>query len=409
MSKQCRFCGSEDMNIFFERPDTYFWHGPDDEYLREHLNPKRLDAEIGVCRGCGFIGLPLTAELSRLLDVYYTSPHAMPGTTHGKKNVFAEARTRAFFESLATLGVGSMPERVLEVGCQQGFLLTEFHARGSRVCVGIEPGEVTPFVAEDGYSPDVRSGYLSTELLDGDTFDFAYSLQVFEHVDDPTGFLRTIHGALAPGGRLLLAVPNEEYAMRFGNPGMFVFQHISLFTPALIESMLAACGFEVEQMISHREKPLSVLARKVESFADARNPALGEAGAQLLSAYGPSVDERLRIVREALEDVPSGRGGLWGVNAAMANLFSWEPGLAEHVPKVFDTDPNKQGRVFGGVPGTVLGPDKVTDVDCLVVVPFMANRAIIESLESNPDVGAGVCGIYEDTMGTGGGTLGGGR
>lgn len=407
MSTHCRICGSQRLRTLFRRPDTYFWHGPDDASLRGVLRPNRLDAAIEICDECGFMGLPLTAELLRLLDAYYTSEHAMPGTTHGTGNIFAEARTRAFFDSLAALGLGEMPARVLEVGCQQGFLLTQFHARGSEVCVGVEPGEVEPCEAPDGYRPEVRSGYLSPELLGGDVFDFAYSLQVFEHVTDPNGFLQAVHGALAPGGLLMLAVPNEEYALRLGNPGMFVFQHVNLFTPALLESILAANGFTVRAMLSHREKPLSVLAEKVDRRTDPKNPSLAEAGRALLEGYGPAVDGRLDLVRRVLASAPRGRGGLWGVNAAMANVFSWAPDVAKSEPRVFDTDPNKQGRVFGGVPGTVLGPDAAADVEALAVVPFMANRPIIESLFARPGLRARVHGIYEDTMHLGAGLPGG--
>ena len=43
------------------------------------------------------------------------------------------------------------------------------------------------------------------------TFDFIVASHVIEHVPDPVGWLATLFGWLAPGGRVVLAIPDKRY------------------------------------------------------------------------------------------------------------------------------------------------------------------------------------------------------
>lgn len=58
--------------------------------------------------------------------------------------------------------------------------------------VGIEPGEVEPWVDDSGAALDIRRGLLSRDILKEKDFDLVYSLQVLEHVEDPNEFLQII-------------------------------------------------------------------------------------------------------------------------------------------------------------------------------------------------------------------------
>jgi glycosyltransferase involved in cell wall biosynthesis len=76
-------------------------------------------------------------------------------------------------------------------------------------------------------------------------FDTVVCLNVLEHITDPLGGLRNIHGALAPGGKLLLYVPQ--------GPGRFssldeVLGHRCRYTRETLSAELAASGFEIESM-----------------------------------------------------------------------------------------------------------------------------------------------------------------
>jgi SAM-dependent methyltransferase len=102
-------------------------------------------------------------------------------------------RVRAYLDAL--------PEgtRVLDAGCGEGVIVDEFHAR-LRI-EGLDPN----------YSSErVTSGSL-TQLPYGDaTFDRALCLDVLEHLtfEEQPRALAELHRVLAPGGELLVTVPN---------------------------------------------------------------------------------------------------------------------------------------------------------------------------------------------------------
>lgn len=383
----CRLCGSPDTAPLFERPGTYFWHGALDQALVARLPAERLTARLHACRTCGFIGIPIDAELRQALDALYHSSSAMPGTTHGAGNLIAEARTGEFFAALEALGLTRLPERVLEVGCQNGFLLKELLNRGARRAVGVEPS-----AAEPVEGPEVRRGYLTADIVAGESFDLVYALQVFEHVEDPLAFLRVVRSVMTPDGALVLAVPNEHYALAVGYAGAFIFQHVNMFTPVSLTAALAAAGFVVKAMLSAPDMPLHVLATPAAPVVLPRDPR----GVALLDGFERALQDRLERLDRAVAGKPGESVALWGVNVAMCNAFSWLPGLAGRGLRVFDSDPRKIGKVFGGVPGRIEGPGDLAGIREIHVLPYNMQDHIVHHLQHRLNVRVPIRRLYAD-------------
>ena len=89
--------------------------------------------------------------------------------------------------------------RVLDAGCGEGVLVDEYALR-----LGIEG------VDANYASPRVRTGLLTALPFDAASFDRVLCLDVLEHLPlgDQLPALRELHRVLAPGGELLLSVPN---------------------------------------------------------------------------------------------------------------------------------------------------------------------------------------------------------
>jgi SAM-dependent methyltransferase len=89
--------------------------------------------------------------------------------------------------------------RVLDAGCGEGVLVDEYAAR-----LHIEG------VDANYSSPRVRTGSLTSLPFDAASFDRALCLDVLEHLSfgEQLPALRELHRVLAPGGELLLSVPN---------------------------------------------------------------------------------------------------------------------------------------------------------------------------------------------------------
>ena len=100
-------------------------------------------------------------------------------------------------------------KRALDVGCGAG-LLTEPLARLGAAVTGIDASPEVIAVARDHASAtrleiDYRVGDVQT--LEGE-FDLVTSMEVIEHVADPSVFLRALAERLAPGGLLVMSTPN---------------------------------------------------------------------------------------------------------------------------------------------------------------------------------------------------------
>ncbi len=134
---------------------------------------------------------------------------------------------------------------ILEVGCGTGSFLAFLRGEGYHHAHGIDVGEEQVATAR-------RLGIESIEVADAIPFlavhplryDFIVALDVIEHFtkDGVLEFLDRIHGALRPGGRILLRTPNADSPyhswIRYGD-----FTHEVTFTPRSIGQVLRATGF----------------------------------------------------------------------------------------------------------------------------------------------------------------------
>ncbi|MES2497036.1 MAG: bifunctional 2-polyprenyl-6-hydroxyphenol methylase/3-demethylubiquinol 3-O-methyltransferase UbiG [Pseudomonadota bacterium] len=101
--------------------------------------------------------------------------------------------------------------RAADVGCGAG-LLAEPLARLGATVTGLDAAPENVAVArlhadKQGLSIDYRAG--GVEALAGQQFDLVTSMEVIEHVADPTTFVAGLAGLLAPDGIMILSTPNR--------------------------------------------------------------------------------------------------------------------------------------------------------------------------------------------------------
>lgn len=105
-------------------------------------------------------------------------------------------------------------DRVLDIGAGAGWFLRRVVEKAQ--AFGIEGSE--PCRAECASAGlDVRGGTVQDHVTEwADSFDVVCSFHVLEHVFDVRGFLGAAKAVLKPGGKLIIAVPNNEpYSVRF--------------------------------------------------------------------------------------------------------------------------------------------------------------------------------------------------
>lgn len=208
-------------------------------------------AESWQCPACGYEpprigGFPAFApELARAQSGY-DAAHYPELARLEAGNFWFRARNRLIVWALARHFPRA--ERILEVGCGTGYVL-------SGIARAFPAVELTGSEVEaDGLAHAARR-VPRARLIQMDArsipfrgeFDVAGAFDVIEHIEDDRAVLRALHGALAPGGGLLLTVPQHpflwsEYDARA--------RHVRRYRATELRGKVREAGFEIVRMTS---------------------------------------------------------------------------------------------------------------------------------------------------------------
>jgi 2-polyprenyl-3-methyl-5-hydroxy-6-metoxy-1,4-benzoquinol methylase len=145
---------------------------------------------------------------------------------------------------------------ILECGCSTGFLSRQLAAGGSRV-VGIE---IDTEAAEKARQFCARVLSLDLNRPDwskavGEQFDLVTYGDVLEHLLEPQAVLRETQNVLAPGGRVLISLPNIAFwtvraklllgRFEYEDMGLLDYTHLRFFTVHTARKMIEQAGYRV--------------------------------------------------------------------------------------------------------------------------------------------------------------------
>ena len=159
------------------------------------------------------------------------------------------------------------PSKILDLGCSSGLLSGQIRGLGHHV-TGVDSeafpdtlGRVDAFARgdlEQGIPPEVGTG-----------FDVVIAADVLEHLRRPERLLADISKVLAPGGRVILSVPNFGHwyprlralsgTFDYDQRGILDRTHYRFFTRKSLDRLVVNAGFEVRRR-AEVGLPLEVLA-----------------------------------------------------------------------------------------------------------------------------------------------------
>lgn len=239
----CPVCGTQLGAPEFESPDRL--HG--------------TGARHGVarCSGCG-AGITLPRVSDEELDAFYPDDYGPYDERMNALERIASRMIRAFqgWNALRTAPLDVLRRRPagrgLDVGCGRGDLAAALAGRGWRMA-GVEPSAAACAAARNR-GVDALRGTLSTVSLEPGAYDAVMFRHSLEHTSDPVAALRDVAVALAPGGLVLITVPNFGgwQARRFRS----FWYHLDLprhrvsFTAAALDRALGNAGLELVSVSS---------------------------------------------------------------------------------------------------------------------------------------------------------------
>lgn len=210
----------------------------------EARDPITLDCfSVAECVACG---VAYTKPRPSSWERYYPEQYRAYGPiTTGVLSMFYNLRASRWMRVKPEKG-----GKVLEIGCGPGLMLAAFHRNGWRV-LGIERNEAVAAAARRALGLEIISAAVEELPMDAQ-FDLIVMFQVLEHIGGPLQLLIECAKRLAPGGRLIINVPNfSSWQSRFAGPKWLhldVPRHVVHFTPQTLATTLERAGLRLVEL-----------------------------------------------------------------------------------------------------------------------------------------------------------------
>lgn len=192
--------------------------------------------------------------------------------------------------------------RVIEIGCGSGAFLARLHAAHGADVTGIELNAAAATAA--------RASGLTVETVDlydfaprhlGE-FDAVCAFQVLEHVPDSARFLAALVSLLRPGGRLVLAVPNQDSFLRHVRYPLLDQppHHMTHWTPHTLRALTQLWPLRLHGMLCEPLAPYHVDWFLHVQVARLRRPLVHRVAGRLASALLRPLLQRVGPARRCI-------------------------------------------------------------------------------------------------------------
>ncbi len=182
---------------------------------------------------------------------YYDSPEYISHTNahDGLQNrIYQLVRRRAIRRKHRLIAVHKVNGRVLDVGCGTGEFLSYLKSRGY-LTTGVEPGVGPRERAIADHALEVLPSLDHVQAHE--QFQVISMWHVLEHVHDVRETLKKLHARMAPGGLLVIAVPDRDsWDAEYYGAGWAAYdvpRHLSHFRRADLHRLLTEHGFRMKE------------------------------------------------------------------------------------------------------------------------------------------------------------------
>ena len=368
----CRLCGGPDLVQLLDlgkHPIAH--HFLTDPHQEEYVH----QVTLCFCERCGLIQLVNPVPPERL----YTEYVCLSSWKH-QPHI---PRLLQLIEEWPGLHKTS---RVVEVGSNDGTFLRALHERGYRKVIGVEPARDAQEAAQRK-GIETLGGYFSQQtaqrlISHGGRCDVFIARQVLEHIADLDTFRDALRTVLAPGGVVIIEVPN--FACNLATPDYTIWEeHVNYFTLETLNSFLTSAGIRLRhsETIVFSGESLLVIG---EYLGDPQPlSAANDLGA--LRTQALAYRDRWPVFRDALitclrAHQEQGLGvAIYGAGARVCSLINFA-GIAAYITCILDDQPEKQGKYMPGsrlpiVPGEALAQQAIAL--CLLGVNTECEEAVI--------------------------------
>lgn len=367
----CPGCGSENLTVLEPGVEHKIFLTDADEMF--------VTTGVCGCEQCGLTFLNPRMGQQKLFE-YYAKQSRIPRESIQVDSPFAVLMELQIdeIEKFKPIKKGM---RVLEIGCAEGFFLQSLEKRANDKLrlYGVELSEKYIEQAKR-LLPDVTVFETPLEETEFGVFEFDLIVlrHVLEHLGNPMECLKKIRSILAPQGVLYIEVPDSQNT----DPSVSRFyhhEHLLYFTSQILNSYLISAGFQPLVCERFDANPMGsgfsypvLRAVSAASKSTVLETFPGYATKVYLenkirnNAY---LESLLAPVRQRLHELKATQLniGLFGAGPHTMDFLEFLKVENIQFAKIFDNNPNKQGKFMRGIP--IVKPDEsaLKSVDCVLV------------------------------------------
>lgn len=203
--------------------------------------PDRVHYQMVRCNTCGLLRSTPRLGEDALQALYQKSRVTYEGDMRALNLTYGTALTEA-------LRFVKHAERLMEIGCGDGFFLLEARRRGVKEVWGVEPSDQARASADPSIRNNIQGGLYRPGMFKKNFFDVICYFQVIDHLPDPLASLKQSFSELREGGIVLCISHNLGAATNrlLGSRSPIIdIEHTYLFDKKTITRICEEAGFKV--------------------------------------------------------------------------------------------------------------------------------------------------------------------
>lgn len=239
------------------------------------LNYGNADWPMQACSSCGFVYLSRAPVYERLSEEFaWEQTSELEREVREQREPFKQTISRALKafrrdvlkrDKLGTLLRRYVPEgNVLDIGCAGGGFLAQLPKQYTPYGIEISKqlsAHAASIVNPRGGSITHDNAFNGIRVLPENHFQCVVMSSFLEHEVEPSGLLQGIEKVLAPGGVVIIKVPNYACWNRHLRSdkwcGFRLPDHVNYFTPKSLQQLVQKAGLKLIQFSMRDKHPLS--------------------------------------------------------------------------------------------------------------------------------------------------------
>lgn len=204
-------------------------------------NPDHIHYQLVKCKNCGLVYSNPIAQEDKLNDLYVKSEFTYDPQVANLNETYGYYLQKA--ESYLP-----SKERILDIGCGNGFFLEKALSLGFEEVYGVEPSTDSIKKAIPEIRKNIKNDIFKKGLFKKNVFDVVCFFQTLDHIPNPMSFLKEVYHILKPGG-LALAFNHDigSFSARLLGEScpMVDVEHTYLYDKKTIKKIFEKNDFEV--------------------------------------------------------------------------------------------------------------------------------------------------------------------